>query len=120
MSKKPTCAYIDPSTEIRCHRVPKYLQCLTLHGTSKPRNVLLCDTCDRQQGRKTLTEKHGWLLDDAIKWERDPDRTGSLKHAGTEYRLTPKAIRSQEIAQRKKQYEQSRINRAYAITTLYG
>ena len=117
---KETCAYIDPRSELRCHRASRYGMRLQLHGESFFKWVLLCATCDKQQGRKTLTEKHGWLLDDAIKWERDPDRTVALKHAGTEYRLTPKAIRSQEIAQRKKQYEQSRINRAYAITTLYG
>ena len=113
---KPTCAYIDPRTDIRCHRVPKYLHRLTLHGTAYPRHVLLCDTCDKQQGRKILTEKHGWSLDDAIKWERNADRTVSLNDSGT---LTPKAIRSQEIAQRKKQYESRRSHRAYAINTLY-
>ena len=79
---KPTCAYINTSTGIRCHREPKYMQYLTLRGTSRPRHVLLCGTCDREQGRKNLTEKHGWSLDDAIKWERDPDRTVSNEPIG--------------------------------------
>jgi len=93
-----------------------------LHGTTYPRHVLLCDTCDKQQGRKALVEKHGWLLDDAIKWERNPDRTESLNGSGT---LTPQAIRSQTMEQvtqrleRKKQYERSRSQRAYAINPLY-
>ena len=107
---KPTCAYIDPRTDIRCHRVPRYLHRLTIHGTANPRNVLLCDTCDKQEGRKTLTERHGWSLDDAIKWERDPARTVSLNGSSP---LTPQAIRSQTMA------HQRGSHRTYAINTLY-
>ena len=75
---KETCAYIDPRSELRCHRASRYGMRLQLHGESFFKWVLLCATCDKQQGRKTLTEKHGWLLADAIKWEKAPNLNPTL------------------------------------------
>ena len=93
------CVYIDPHTKLQCHREAKYMMCLTLHGETEPCNVLLCATCDKQQGRKTLTERHGWSLDDAIKWEKNPDLTpGALNNDG---KLAPQAIRSTASAIRR-------------------
>ena len=80
MAKK-TCEYIEPRSGMRCHRPTKFGMRLQLHGESFFRWVLLCATCDKQQGRKTLTEKHGWLIADAIKWERDPGHNPTLWRA---------------------------------------
>jgi hypothetical protein len=90
------CAYIDPHTKLQCHRESKYMMRLTLHGETEPRYVLVCATCDKQQGRKTLTEKCGWSLDDAIKWEKNPERTPDMLESKD--RLTHPSISSTAAA----------------------
>ena len=106
---KSKCAYIDPYTGTRCHRDAKYMMRLTLHGETEAHSVLLCATCDKQQGRKTLTEKGGWSLDDAIKWEKNPDRKPDVLESRDG--LTPSSIRSTAEAMRR--------NRAVINNTRY-
>lgn len=77
-TKKTTCAYVNPQTKIRCHRDPKYVMNLLVHGDSAPRTVKLCATCDKNMGRKRLIEL-GWPHEDAIKWEKNPDHVPSKR-----------------------------------------
>ena len=78
---------------MQCHREAKYLMRLTLHGEAEPRPVLLCATCDKNQGRKHLMAL-GWSLDEAIKWEKNPERTPSTSVLESRDGLTPSSIRS--------------------------
>jgi len=70
-TKKATCDYVNPQTEIHCHREPRFTMRLLVHGEITPRTVTLCATCDKNMGRKHLMEL-GWPHEDAIKWEKDP------------------------------------------------
>jgi hypothetical protein len=110
---KQTCGYIEPTTGVRCHRVPKYLQYLVLRGDTNPRRVVLCDTCDKQQGRNALVKKNGWSLNDSIRLEKDPEyKPDAQIHRD---RMTPPAIRSaagggrseSAVRDRKRRYERS-------------
>jgi len=70
-TKKATCDYVNPQTEIHCHREPRFTMRLLVHGEITPRTVTLCATCDKNMGRKHLMEL-GWPHEDAIKWEKSP------------------------------------------------
>jgi len=74
--KKTTCDYVNPQTTVRCHREPRYVMYLLVHGESIPRMVTLCATCDKNMGRKRLMEL-GWPHEDAIKWEKNPSHIPS-------------------------------------------
>ena len=68
-----SCDYIEPQENRRGHRSGYYGRRLQIHGEGKPRWVQLCRTCDRREGRRRLITL-GWSLDDAIKWEKRPER----------------------------------------------
>ena len=76
VSRNATCDYVAPTTGRQCHRARKYVMYLQVHGESMSRLVKLCATCDKNMGRKHLMEL-GWLLADAIKWEKNPSHVSS-------------------------------------------
>ena len=90
---------------------------LTLHGKTLPCHVLLCATCDKQEGRKNLTEKHGWKLDDAIRWEKNPDHEPMRYGASPIH--TPQSISSAAAAQKKERKQEYGRARAFILNTRY-
>ena len=58
--------------KVRCHREVRYIIRSIEYGEEL--RLAVCGTCDRLIGRNNLI-KAGWSREDAIRWERQPERS---------------------------------------------